>query len=309
MRRPVPVVRGTAHRSDTHDLDPALWRAYDEDPDDPLKFGTIWSFPERDKSAGHKGDYRGNFAPQVPRQCIRRFSRVGDLVLDPFLGSGTTLVECARLGRRGVGVELNPTVLELARGRVHGALAEVGAPGPGALHRLVLGDARDLSEHLGDSSVDLAVAHPPYHGIIKYSDGLPGDLSCAANYPAFLRSLDQCFAEVLRVLKPGRHFCVLLGDAWADGELIPIGFDGFAAARALGFVPHAVVIKEQHNVSGKRGKQGIWKWRSVRWGTFLFQHEYLFVFRKPGRPARRPELHPLVSPVPHQEATPCPTKC
>lgn len=60
---------------------------------------TIWSFPNRGNWATHKGDYRGNWSPYVPRNLILKYSNPGDLILDNFVGSGTTLIEAKILGR------------------------------------------------------------------------------------------------------------------------------------------------------------------------------------------------------------------
>ncbi len=280
-----------------NDLDPARWREYDEGPL-ALEFGTIWSFPDRDASETHKGDYRGNFAPQIARQCLLRFTRRGETVLDCFLGSGTTLIEAKMLGRRGLGVELNPAIADLARSRIaragtEGQLTLFGLPPPESLHGADLatlgafceqevrtGDARDLT-FLADASVDCVVTHPPYHDIIEYSDGLEGDLSLCRSYADFLAGMRRAYDEMRRVLKPGRHLCLLAGDAWHKKQLVPIGLDLFQLGREAGRVPIAIIVKEQHNISGKRGIMGIWKWRSIKWNMFLFRHEYLLVFRKP----------------------------
>jgi DNA modification methylase len=52
---------------------------------------------------------------------VRDYSRAGDLVLDPFMGGGTTLVACAQSGRRGVGIEIDPAVFDRACRRIESA--------------------------------------------------------------------------------------------------------------------------------------------------------------------------------------------
>ena len=79
----------------------------------------VWSFSGESKSRiGHPAP----FPVELPRRCIKLFSYVGDLVLDPFLGSGTTLLACLETDRAGIGVEISRNYCELAveRLREHG---------------------------------------------------------------------------------------------------------------------------------------------------------------------------------------------
>ncbi|MFQ5761459.1 MAG: DNA-methyltransferase [Candidatus Bathyarchaeia archaeon] len=71
----------------------------------------VWNFSGESKNkVGHPSP----FPVELPRRCIKLFSFVGDLVLDPFLGSGTTLIACLETKRIGVGVEINKNYCELA---------------------------------------------------------------------------------------------------------------------------------------------------------------------------------------------------
>lgn len=75
----------------------------------------VWTFPgESKKRVGHPAP----FPLELPRRCIRMFSYRGDLVLDPFVGSGTTLISAFQEGRRGIGVELDPNYARLAVERI-----------------------------------------------------------------------------------------------------------------------------------------------------------------------------------------------
>ena len=72
---------------------------------------SLWIIPERDKSGKHSGFYHGNFVPQIPRQLISRYTRSDDVVLDPFVGSGTTAFEAESLNRNFVGVDIQPELI------------------------------------------------------------------------------------------------------------------------------------------------------------------------------------------------------
>ncbi len=75
----------------------------------------VWTFNgESKKRIGHPAP----FPVELPKRCIQMFSYVGDLVLDPFLGSGTTLLACSDLERRGVGVDIDKVYCALAVKRI-----------------------------------------------------------------------------------------------------------------------------------------------------------------------------------------------
>lgn len=75
----------------------------------------VWTFPgESRKKVGHPAP----FPLELPKRCIKLFSFVGDTVLDPFLGSGSTLIMCALLNRKGVGVEIDENYCNLAKNRL-----------------------------------------------------------------------------------------------------------------------------------------------------------------------------------------------
>ena len=63
---------------------------------------TVWSFPERGTWATHSPKYRGNWAPQIPRNLIIKYTKEQDLILDPMMGAGTTLIEAKLLNRNGI---------------------------------------------------------------------------------------------------------------------------------------------------------------------------------------------------------------
>ena len=103
------------------------------------------------------GDYPTKILPSLVSEFIGRFTRAGMLVCDPFGGSGTVAVECARLGRRAVSLDINPRAAELTRQKL--AALETDTGDVLVLHA----DARRIP--LADGTVDAIVTDPPYADI------------------------------------------------------------------------------------------------------------------------------------------------
>lgn len=240
-----------------------------EPEDFDLETTTLWSFPKRGDWATHDAKWRGNWSPYIPRNIILRYSKEGDLVLDQFVGGGTTLVEAKLLRRNAVGVDVNDAALARCRGKT--AFSHDGADGKVYIRK---GDARKL-DFLPDESVDLICTHPPYANIIQYSEDIGDDLS-RLKVPEFSEQMKAVAAESLRVLKKGSFCAVLMGDTRQKGCMIPLSFQIMQNFLSAGFELKELIIKEQHNCRAT----GYWKTRSIKYNFLLIAHEYLFVFRK-----------------------------
>lgn len=136
------------------------------------------------------------------------------------------------------------------------------------------GDARNL-DFVPDESIDLICTHPPYADIIKYSDGIDGDLS-QLKVKDFLVEMKKVAAESYRVLKKDKFCAILMGDTRQKGCMMPMSFDVMRIFEDAGFKLKELIIKEQHNCKAT----GYWKTNSVKYNFLLIAHEYLFVFRK-----------------------------
>lgn len=239
-----------------------------EPHDFKLEATTVWSFPDRGDWATHNGTYRGNWSPYIPRNIILRYSNEDDLVLDQFVGSGTTLVETKLLKRKGIGVDINPKAIEIAKNNVRFRRNNEYDP------LIIHGDARKL-DFIDNNEVDLVCTHPPYANIIKYSDGIKGDLSLL-DIDEFLEEIKNVAKEAIRVLKKGKYCVILIGDTRRHKHIIPLGFRVMDKFLEAGFALKETIIKEQHNCKST----GFWYKRSIENNFLLIAHEYLFVFRK-----------------------------
>ena len=234
-----------------------------------MEESTIWPFPDRGKWATHSGKYRGNWSPYIPRNVILRYSKEGDLILDQFVGGGTTLVEAKLLGRHSIGIDVNPVAIARCQEKCAFDRENTGQV------TIKLGDARNL-DFIADESIDLICTHPPYANIIKYSEDILEDLSLL-DMKEFLSEMYQVATESYRVLKSGKFCAVLMGDMRKKGMVQPLAFDTMRVFELAGFKTKEIIIKEQHNCKAT----GFWKTNSVKHNFLLLAHEYLFIFKKP----------------------------
>lgn len=232
-----------------------------------LETNTVWSFPERGKWATHDAKYRGNWSPYIPRNIILRYSAVGDTVLDQFVGGGTTAVEAKLTHRNFIGLDINPSAVDIALNKCAFDFETEAAA------NITVGDARSLN--IADNSIDLICAHPPYANIIHYSENLEGDLSLLPIKP-FLFEMGKVAEESYRVLKKDKFCAILMGDTRNKGMVQPLAFETMRLFELAGFKLKEIIIKEQHNCK----TTGFWKTNSVKYNFLLLAHEYLFVFKK-----------------------------
>jgi hypothetical protein len=257
-----------------NDINLLRWKEYDE-----ILTDSLWSLPKRDTSGAHLGWYWGNFVPQIPHQLILRFTRKGEWVLDPFVGSGTTLIECRRLGRNGVGIDLNPEVV----GRARDLVCKESNPN-GVKTELLCGDSRAVNYNailvrLGVERVQLVIMHPPYHDIVSFSED-ERDLSNAGSTDTFLKMFSDALETVTPVLQRGRHLALVVGDKYARGDWIPLGYYCMNEVMQRGYSLKSIVVKNFEETRAKREQKQLWRYRALVGGFYIFKHEYVFLFRK-----------------------------
>jgi len=257
----------TREQRDASAITKEEWREYTK---------TVWSIANTSDP-----EHPAVFPPEIPRRLIKMFSFVGETVLDPFGGTGTTGRVAAEHGRHGVCVDQSEIYVE--RMLREKALLN----GSGHLFDPTHGDARKLN--MADESVGLAVTSPPYWNKADYGDGLE-NLGNVEGYLEFIESLRPAFAEVFRVLAPGRKFCVNTANVnqHTDHGLLtfPLATDLVILLREIGFVLVNEII---WNKDGTGGKWGSANGQRPIFGSypyppnFLFKnvHEYVIIAAKP----------------------------
>ena len=225
-------------RNRLNDLEPKSW----------LKFQKSWFIhnpPPRKKDVLQ---HPAKFPETLAQEFIEFFTKNGDMVLDPMVGTGSTLIACLRAGRNGFGIELNRSYARIARQMIK---AEQKALGEAAAHlqvKVITGDARKAST-FGLPQFDYLITSPPYWDMLRmrgaktqkerrerkeldvfYSDD-PRDLGNIADYDEFLERLVQLYESLHPLLKPRAYLTIIVKNVKKRGKMYPLAWD---LARRLG---------------------------------------------------------------------------
>jgi len=256
--------------SKVSDLNLNRWKDYTD-----IETNSLWLIDKRDSSGAHENTYHGNYIPQIPNQFIKRFTKKGDWVLDPFLGGGTTLIETQRLGRNGVGIELQKDVSEFARKNIdkEDNIHNVET-------KIITGDSSEIDyKELGTDKVQLVIMHPPYWNIIKFSED-EEDLSNCDDLESFLDQFGKIVDKTTEVLEKGRHFVLVISDMYQNSEWIPLGFYSMQEVLKRKYKLKSIVVKNFKHTKGKDQQSNLWRYRAIVGGFYVFKHEYIFLFEK-----------------------------
>lgn len=253
----------------------------------------------------------GKMLPALAREAISRYTRPGELVLDPMCGIGTTLVEAAHLGRQAIGVELEPRWAKLAAANIRHAEDQGAAGSAIALQ----GDARRLGRDLLNEYRDrcaLILTSPPYgpstHGhvrkhperVVKLNDRysrnpenlahLPARSGPRTRRPAFDEVLGEILAGCARMLHPGQGRLVLTIRPYREqGALVdlPGQLLTLAEQHGLRFCSREVALLCGLRGSGLALRASFFQLYHQRAGTIermlLIGHEDVLIFRRAAR--------------------------
>lgn len=256
-----------------NDINMKHWKEYGD-----ILTDSLWLFDKRDNSGVHSAGYHGNFIPQIPNQLFRRYTKKGDWILDPFTGSGTSLIEAQRLGRNSLGIELQKDVAEKAQDLL------LEENNPETKGKIIVGDSRTVNLHsklqpFGIDKVQFIIYHPPYWDIVKFSDN-PYDLSNAESLDVFLNSLGQVIDNTAPYLEKNRYCAIVIGDKYSSGEIAPLGFYCMNLFMQRDFILKAILVKNFEETKGKTNQRAIWRYRALSSDFYIFKHEYIMVFKK-----------------------------
>ncbi|MCP4239341.1 MAG: site-specific DNA-methyltransferase, partial [bacterium] len=204
-----------------------------------------------DKPMGTPG-YEGATPAYVIWNLLERYTREGDLVVDPFCGGGTTIDVARSMERRGLGYDLRPIREDIFRA-----------------------DARKLP--LEDGKADFVFMDPPYSTHIEYSE----DPNCIGKLSAFedayFEAMEAAIAEADRILRNRRYFAIYVSDSFKKKQgFIPIA-SRLGAMLESRFRPidHVAVVRGNRKLE----KPGFHK-AAAEGNFFLRGFNHLMIFKK-----------------------------
>ncbi|MDI1471078.1 DNA methyltransferase [Thermodesulfovibrio sp. 1176] len=225
----------------------------DDNEKPKLETTTLWDYPTQSYGKMPKGNnkYPGVTPAFVIYNMIKRYTEVGDLVVDPMAGSGTTLDVCKEENRKCICYDISPTRPDI-----------------------VQNDARNIP--LPDNSVDMIFIDSPYGDNVRYNDH-PEDIGkISAETEHFYDELEKVMRECHRILKPGKVLGWLIGDQWVKKKFTPVGFRIFERLCKY-FEPVDIICVARRN---QTSNTAIWHNRALRFNFYLRGFKYLFIVRK-----------------------------
>lgn len=250
----------------------------------------VWQFSYEPRDIRDKNVHPAVFPIAMAKRVIEQFTHRGELVLDPFVGSGTTLLAAQDLDRNTLGFDLKQEYVDLSNSRV--------AVPPENCHCkqiAVCDDARNIVNRVVPGTVKLAFTSPPYANILnreRKNKSRRGDLRQNEQFgkveqysqdprdlgtleaDAFELAISEIFKQMMPVFEEKAHLLINITDAWIDGKRVPLHINIINGMRAAGYEFRNTIILDRRNLVNKIGIFG-WPSSYITMGTTF---EYILDF-------------------------------
>ncbi len=225
-----------------NDLDPKTW----------LKFQKSWFVhapPPRKKGVIR---HPAKFPETLAQEFIEFFTKRGQVVMDPMVGTGSTLLAALRSGRHSIGIELNNNYAEITEQLVAEEMINLGESVKDISCQVIHGNAAQITKiakEFNFPDIDYMITSPPYWDMLhakgaqtqkkrrdteeldtQYSDD-PEDLGNIHDYDEFLRKLVDIYVEIKPFIKPRAYLTIIVKNVKKGGKIYPLAWD---LARILG---------------------------------------------------------------------------
>ena len=255
----------------------------------------IWEFYYEKRDIRDKDIHPAVFPIALPKKCIQLFTHKGELVLDPFLGIGTTLVAAQDLERNAVGFDLNKKYIDFINER----LAQITIDfGDNTKQITICDDAISIPKYLKKNTISLCVTSPPYANMLNHkrlNKSIRGDLRKNKHFKKiqqysndprdlgtmklekYVEALAQIYKGILPLLKPKAHCVINVNDLWENNHRYPTHAYIIEAMEKVGYELRNIIIWDKRNLVNK---VGIFGWPN-NYITLSTTFEYILDFWRP----------------------------
>ncbi len=251
----------------------------------------VWQFTYEARDIRDKSVHPATFPISLSRKVIELFTHEGELILDPFVGSGTTLVAAQDLNRNAAGFDLTDSYIDLCNSRL-----STGNIFSSADQLAIRDDARNIPKYFKDNTISLIWTSPPYANLLnrkrknksrrdrnnsqlnkieQYSQD-PRDLGTYA-IAEYTQVMGDIFEGLLLKLKPKGHCVINVPDMWWENRRITIHVSLIEELRDRGYELRNIIIWDRTNIVNRIG---IFGWPS-NYITMGVTFEYLLDFWRP----------------------------
>lgn len=251
----------------------------------------VWQFTYEKRDIRDKNVHPATFPISLSRKVIELFTHQGELVLDPFVGSGTTLVAAQDCNRNAVGFDLQEKYIDISNAR----LSSSGFFNK-AKQIAIQDDAQNITQYLEPGTISLIWTSPPYANLLnrirknksrrnrkneqlgkveQYSQD-DRDLGIMS-IEDYTRTMGDIYESLLPLLHPKAHCVINVPDMWWENKRITIHVSLIEELRKRGYELRNIIIWDRTNIVNQIG---IFGWPS-NYITMGVTFEYLLDFWKP----------------------------
>lgn len=253
----------------------------------------VWQFNYEKRDVRDKTLHPATFPLNLAKRVIGLFTHTGELVIDPFNGSGTTLLAAQDLNRNAVGFDINKDFCKLSESRLKGTLLQGNAR-----QLTVCDDAHRISDYLDENSIKLSLTSPPYANLLnrkRLNKSRRGDQRKNSQYlkieqysqdendlgtldrDAYKQAMTEIYKEIFLLTVPGGSAVVNIADMWWEGKRVPLHITVVEALERAGFIFKNTIIWDRTNIVNNIGIFG-WPSNYITMGTTF---EYILHFYRP----------------------------
>lgn len=252
----------------------------------------VWEFFYEKRDIRDKSVHPAMWPVSLPKKVIKLFTHEGELVVDPMVGSGTTLVAARDLNRNAVGFDLNKEYIQLCKERL--AQKQLNTEKT-AKEIAIQDDARNIPQYLEKETVKLTVTSPPYARNLdreRLNKSRRADLRKNEQYRKveqysqmdedlgtmeiddYINTLQEIYEKLLPLMRSKSHAVINVADIWLDGERLPIHKYIIDGLEEVGYKLKNTIIWDRTNIVNNVGIFG-WPSNYITMGTTF---EYILDF-------------------------------